>query len=156
MYFFDELASSVRDQGLALGKMIVTTEPTERQLKTKRVLDQVYGVTKNLFFLGIIGTCVTYLLLRFAGAHPALLPTLKVLWDKLSFPALAGVLLALVALLLLLLRGLLFVFKYVNATELTKFYLFIELINMVHQYLDKPDVRPTPFLVEMLKKILDL
>lgn len=156
MYFFDQLTVTVRDQGLALGKMIVTTEPTARQLKTKEVLDKVYGVTKNLFFLGIIVTCVAYLLLQFAGDHPALLPTLKALREKLSFPALAGALLGLVALFLLLLRGLLFLFHFITATELTKFYLFIELINMVHQYLGEPTVRPTPFLYEMLKKIFGL
>ncbi len=156
MYFLDELTASIRDQGLALGKMIVTTEPTERQKKAKEVLDRVYGIASNLFFLGIIVTFVVYLVLQLAGDHPALLPTLKALWEKLSVPAVAGAILGIVALFLLLLRGLLFLFQVISATELTKFYFFIELINLARQYLGEPTVRPTPFLFEMLQKIFDL
>lgn len=156
MNFLEHLTATVRDQGLALGKMIVTTEPTEQQKKAKELLDRVYGVASNLFFLGIIITFAVYLLLPLAGDHPALLPTLKALWEKLSVPALAGVILGIVALLLLLLRGLLFLFQVISATELTKFYFFIELINLARQYLGEPTVRPTPFLVEMLQKIFDL
>ena len=61
MYSFDELAASVRDQGLALGKMIVTTEPTERQQKAKEVLAKIYGIASNLFFLGIFVTFFVFL-----------------------------------------------------------------------------------------------
>ena len=156
MYSFDELAASVRDQGLALGKMIVTTEPTKRQLKAKEVLAKIYGIASNLFFIGIFVTFFVYLFVQLVGDHPALLPTVKALWEKLSVPALIVVVLAIMALFLLLLRGLLFLFQIVSATELTKFYLFIELLNLARQYLGEPTVRPTPFLVEMLKKILDL
>jgi len=153
MYFFDELTASVRDQGVALGKLIVTTEPTPRQEKTKKALEKVYGVACNLFFLAIIVLFVLFLFVQFAGDRPGLVPVVWALADKLSYPALAAILLATVAAFLLLLRAMLYLFKYISAVELVKFTLFLELINLACQYISEPRVQPVPFLVEMLKKI---
>lgn len=136
--------------------MILTTEPTPQQKKAKEVLDKIYGVASNLFFLGIVVTASAYFLVRMSGDLPGLLPTTKHLWEELALPAIAGVVLAIIAAFLVMLRGLLYLFQLVSATELTKFYLFIELINLGRQYLNEPSIRPTPMLVEMLNKILGL
>jgi hypothetical protein len=156
MYFFDQLTAAVRDQGLALGKMILATEPTKQQEKATQAFDKIYKVALNLFFLGIVAIFVVYVVLQFADGQPGLVPAIKMVAQRLSFPAQAGVVLGVVALVLLLLRGLLFVFQFVTAADLTKFLLFLELLNLGYQYLSEPTVQPVPFLVEMIKKILKI
>lgn len=156
MHFFDHLAVTIRDQAVALGKMIVTTEPTRQQEKATKVFNKIYGITLNLFFLGIVAIFVGYVIVQFAGGQAGLVPLAEALVDKLSFPAQAAIILGFVALFLLLLRGVLFVFQFVNTVELTKFLLFLELVNLGYQYLSEPTVQPVPFLVEMIKKILEI
>jgi hypothetical protein len=156
MYFLDQLTASVRDHGLALGRMIVTTEPTARQEKARELLAKFYVIVSHVFFLGIMVTFFLFVLLQVAGSHAGLVAIGKSLAAKLPIPALAVVILGPIVLLLLLLRGLLYLFQVVSAVELTKFYLFLELVNLAHQHLSQPAVQPVPFLVAMLRKLLDV
>jgi len=139
-----------------LAKMIVETESTEQQKKAKEVLERIDALASNIFFIGIVVTFVTYVSIKFFGNHPGLMASLDSMRQKVSYPVLGLGCLGTIALFLLILRGLLYVFRIVSATELTKFYLFVELINLAVQYLYHPQEGPTPMLFEMLRKILDI
>src|SRR4051812_35208296 len=120
MSFPEDLVDSVRDNSIALGKMIVETETTAQQKRAKEILDKIYVVASNLFFIGIVLTFVAYVLFRFFGNHPGLIAAIDQLRQKLSYPVMGFAALGSITLLLLILRGLLYLFKIISAIELTK------------------------------------
>jgi hypothetical protein len=147
----DDLVEFVSKQGAALARAICETEPTEQQKKAKEFLAKVYTIANNVFFIGIVLIFAWYSFIRVRDSV-SLPHVVTSLFEKLSSWQLPFAL-AVIGVSLLILRGLLFVFKFISAVELTKLYLFIELIHLAVQAFPNSKTPPTLFLFEMLKKI---
>ena len=151
---FEALWETICEEAAKLWAMIFDPEITPEQEKVRDALESVTTVLGNLFFTGLVLVFAAYGIRVLVERHPWIVAFLDQARKQLSFVVAVTIALGAIALVLMVLRGLLHVYKFIRATDLTKLYFFVELVHLALQAWRAPGTSPTPFLFDALKKLL--
>lgn len=135
---------------------VFDTEESDKQKAAKEIVSKVYTIATNLMFVAIIVTLYIALLSDlgiFAFIRTPFQPEGSIPEAHFSFSAwFSGCiwLFVLIALSLAMLRGMLKLFRFLRASELTKLYAFVELIRLGVSYVTTGST-PVPWVMAALK-----
>ena len=136
----DKTVELIRD----IIRSVFDTEVTDRQKRAQEIVSKIYTIGANALFVLLVVSLYVFLL-RKIGFIGFLQGTLS-RSVGMSIPGI----LVVVVISLTLLRGMLTLFQFVRAAELSKLYVFVELIRVGVTYLSSGKT-PTPWVMETLK-----